>query len=212
MQIVDFSELGCVVMASGLGTRFGSNKLLAKLDDKTLIEHILATLRQAGLKHILIVTRSKDVAKLAQDLGYAVLLHELPYQSDTVALGVRHWLKSKLKFNSLLFTTGDQPLLKSATLQQLCTNFLEVYNQKHSPLIFRLGTIQDNKLIPGNPVIFSKEFFPELLTLPQDKGGSVLCKKYPDLVHILETNQQELFDIDTQEDLQQLQAQTLQQK
>jgi len=202
MTSSDFSKLGCVIMASGLGTRFGSNKLLAKLKGYTLIEHTIDTLKQAGLTNILVVTRSLELQQLVQRLNHAVLLHALPYQSDTVALGVKYWQSSKLSLEGLLFATGDQPLLKSETVQKLCQAYITNYQASPTPQMLRLAYQKDKEIIPGNPVIFSPQLWPELLQLPQDKGGAVLCRQYPRLVQTILVNPQELIDIDTQEDLQ----------
>lgn len=36
-------RIGCLIMAAGNASRFGSNKLAAKVDGKMLIEHALET-------------------------------------------------------------------------------------------------------------------------------------------------------------------------
>ena len=41
-------RIGCLIMAAGNASRFGSNKLAAKVDGKMLIEHALETLERAG--------------------------------------------------------------------------------------------------------------------------------------------------------------------
>ena len=75
--------------------------------------------------------------------------------------------------------------------------------------IFRLGHRFKNDPDPlvGSPVLFSNGFFPELLTLPEGKGGSVLLHKYPTLVHTACIAQpEELADTDTPAALAQLEA------
>ena len=41
-------RIGCLIMAAGNASRFGSNKLAAKVDGKMLIEHALEALERAG--------------------------------------------------------------------------------------------------------------------------------------------------------------------
>ena len=66
--------------------------------------------------------------------------------------------------------------------------------------------MEPNSLV-GSPVLFSNGFFPELLTLPEGKGGSVLLHKYPTLVHTACIAQpEELADTDTPAALAQLEA------
>ncbi len=205
MHAKDYSQIGVVVMASGLSKRFGSNKLLAELWGRPLLEHSLLALKQAGLSKIIVVTRSPSLRELLDKHGLKSILHSLPYQSDTVALGVQYWLESGLELKGLLFLAGDQPLLQPATLQRLCSSFLASYEVEPRAHIFRLAKLVKGELIPGNPVLFSPELFPELLQLPQDKGGSALCKKYPQLVQTVLAEPQELLDVDTKEDLEEIQ-------
>ena len=57
----------------------------------------------------------------------------------------------------------------------------------------------------GAPVLFSKEYFSELAELPPKSGGSYLVRKYPEMVEKIEASEEyELMDIDTKEDLEQL--------
>ena len=57
----------------------------------------------------------------------------------------------------------------------------------------------------GNPVIFSKEYFNELYSLKEDKGGRTVVNKYPqECFYFIIENEKELYDIDYQSDLQKL--------
>ena len=67
----------------------------------------------------------------------------------------------------------------------------------------------DNDPTPlvGSPVLFESSFFSELLTLPENKGGNVLLKKYPAQVRtVCIAAPMELLDADTPEVLQQLEV------
>ena len=77
------SEIGCVIMASGLAKRFGSNKLLAEFDRKPLLCRAFAVTE--GL-HRVVVTRSTEVQALCEKYGIPVLHHAHPLRSDTVRL------------------------------------------------------------------------------------------------------------------------------
>ena len=83
------SEIGCVIMASGLAKRFGSNKLLAEFDRKPLLCRAFAVTE--GL-HRVVVTRSIEVQTLCEECGISVLHHALPFRSDTVRLGLEYLL------------------------------------------------------------------------------------------------------------------------
>lgn len=74
-------------MASGMGTRFGSNKLMAKLNGTPLIQYVIQATENRFEKRV-VVTRHDEVAKVCQALGAEAVLHSKPHRNDTVRLGM----------------------------------------------------------------------------------------------------------------------------
>ena len=184
--------IACIIMASGLGNRFGENKLLYKIQNKPLLQYILETTAKLPFIERIVVTRHQEVVNLCTSLNVKVFLHEEPYQSDTIRIA----LEKLGEHTGYMFCTGDQPFLKPASLEKLCAKFLEAPNFIHRTAF---------KNTPGNPVIFPIKFKNELLALPQDKGGAYLTKKYPEQVRYIPVQDSlELYDIDTKEDLERL--------
>ena len=156
------------------------------------MQHILNITSNLFVQRI-IVTRHAEIKKLCDEQRIPCLLHSEPYLSDTVRLGVQSILQQKQEVQGLLFATSDQPLLQQASLIRLCHSFMQ---QPHK--IHRLYAGET----PGNPLIFPLSLADELQQLPQDKGGGVLAKKYPELVvRVPVQDKYELFDVDTQENL-----------
>lgn len=61
--------------------------------------------------------------------------------------------------------------------------------------------------VPGAPVLFPSWAFDELRSLPHGKGGGYVAKAHAECVRAIEVSSEwELFDVDTRDDLQQLQA------
>ena len=81
------APLGCVVMASGLGRRFGGNKLLAELGGKPLIRWVLDVTEGLFARRV-VVTRHPEIEALCRRQGVEALLHGLPWRSGTVRLGL----------------------------------------------------------------------------------------------------------------------------
>ncbi len=81
-------RLACVLMASGLGQRFGGNKLLAPFHGEPLICRILKATDLPLFSRRVVVTRHPEIAKLCEEMGIQTVLHSFPYRSDTVRLGV----------------------------------------------------------------------------------------------------------------------------
>ena len=183
-----YGKLGCVVMASGLGKRFGGNKLMADFRGEPLICRALSASR--GIFHRrVVVTRHEDVAALCRRLGMDVVLHRLPFRSDTVRLG----LEAVGAVSGCLFLPGDQPLLRRETLAALA---LAAVN---GPEFIWRPAFGDT---PGAPVLFPRWTFPELSTLPEGKGGGVVVKKYPEHLRTVGVRDEyELMDADSPQDL-----------
>lgn len=201
-------SLGCVLMASGLSTRFGSNKLLASFEGQPLLCRAFAATDTPWLTARIVVTRSVQVQALCEEWNIPALLHTLPGRNDTVRLGLSALLAQSPDLAGCMFLPGDQPLLRRATVEQLLAAFAQAQKETER-VIFRLGAKAKDgpDTLVGSPVLFSNSFFPELLTLPEGKGGSVLLRKYPAWVHTVCIAQpEELADTDTPAALAQLEA------
>ena len=113
------SNLVAVVMAAGKGTRMKSKlpKVMHSLAGKTLIEHVLDTVSQAGIERTLVVVGHGRE-------GIEACIHqraEIVVQEDQ--LGTGHAVMQAIPFledaHTVLVLSGDQPLLKSETLLAL---------------------------------------------------------------------------------------------
>lgn len=184
-----FPDTGCVIMASGLGTRFGGNKLMADFLGRPMITWILDATENLFAKRI-VVTRHTAVETLCRQRGIDVILHELPHRSDTIRLGIDAMDNT---VSSCIFCPGDQPLLSTETLQTM------LLASKQSPeYIWQLS----HENIPSAPVLFPKWTFEELRHLPEGKGGNLVAKKYAPLVRFVPAiNSFECSDVDSPEDL-----------
>lgn len=184
---------GCIIMASGLGTRFGSNKLMASLDGKPLIAHVIRACDGLFAKRVA-VTRHRDVAQLCRNLGMEAIMHDEPLRSDTVRLG----MQAMGGCDTVTFIQADQPLISANTLAALLRDA-----EAHPDLIWRVGF----QGTPGAPVLFPSWVFDELRALPPGKGGGFVAKAHARCVRCIEAaSEWELFDVDTVQDLEVLQA------
>ena len=182
-------KIGCVIMASGLARRFGSNKLLHDFHGEPVMCRILETMAAAPLAARVVVTRHPEIRDLCEKRKIPVVLHDLPEQSDTVRLGVEYLLEACPEMTGCMFAASDQPCLTVQSVANLCAAFEDAPEK-----IWRLswqGTV-------GNPVLFPKSTFAELLNLPVGKGGGAVVKKHPKLVDTVEVaDERELVDVDT---------------
>lgn len=183
-----FPNLGCVIMASGLGKRFGGNKLMADFCGKPMIQRALDATEGLFSRRV-VVTRHASVAELCRAQNVDVILHELPYRSDTVRLG----LEALGDLDGCMFLPGDQPLLRRETVALLLESRRENPNRIIRP------AYEDTE---GSPVLFPAWTFPELRNLPEGKGGGVVIQKHiHEVCRVPISNPFELADADTPETL-----------
>ena len=206
-----FGKLGCVIMASGLGKRFGGNKLMAELKGKPLIQYALDA-TEGIFERRVVVTRHKEVEELCRRQGVPVVFHSLPYRSDTVRLGleslgartdagksgteaeIKIALPAENGLEGCMFCPGDQPMLGRETVASLA---LCAASGKNT--IWRAAWNGQE----GSPVLFPAWVFPELLALPEGKGGGFAAGKHRELVRTVSARSQwELKDVDCLEDLE----------
>ena len=101
-------------MASGVGTRFGGNKLMAELCGAPLVGHVVRATDGLFSRRV-VVTRHADVAALCETLGAQVILHDEPCRNDTVRLG----MEAMDGCDTVTFVQGDQPLIRPASIVAL---------------------------------------------------------------------------------------------
>ena len=186
-----FPKIGCVIMASGLGRRFGGNKLMADFHGKPMIQRALDATEGLFARRV-IVTRHESVAELCRGQNLDVVLHDLPHRNDTVRLG----LEALGDLDACMFLPGDQPLLRRETVAMLLHNWMQHPDCMVRPIY---------ESTEGSPVLFPSWTFPELNHLPEGKGGNFVVKNHPqDLICISVSDPCELADADTQEALERL--------
>ncbi len=183
----------CIIMASGLGKRFGSNKLLTSLQGKPLFSYALSATALSCIAGRVIVTRYPEIKDYCQKNDVSCILHDMPDRNDTIALGVNFFLKEAPEASGFLFLPADQPCLTQRSVSLLCTTFLQ-----NPDKICRLS-YQD---IAGTPVIFPACYQNDLLCLPPKNGGSFIIKQHPkQVLFVPAADKRELMDVDTPEDL-----------
>lgn len=179
-----FGNTGCVVMASGVGKRFGSNKLMADFRGEPLLCRALDATEGIFARRV-VVTRHREVEQLCRGWKVECLLHDLPQRSDTVRLG----LEALQGVESCLFCPGDQPLLCRDTVAAMALCALQ------EPQSIWRAAFEGR---PGAPVLFPGWAFPELRSLPEGAGGGAVIQKHPERVRLLPVrDERELMDADT---------------
>jgi CTP:molybdopterin cytidylyltransferase MocA len=182
-------KITAIVLAAGKSSRMGSNKLLLKLENKTIIEHILDNLAEY---ETIVVTgyQSEEIEPFIKQFGVQMVLNQ-EYERGMVSsfqTGLQV-LNSDVEavFIVLSDTFGFKPeLLKKMELKMASTGA-----QLVSP------TFQGRL---GHPVLVSKELFQEFLDLSFDESmKDVVIRHKKEHEHIIGSIWTKI-DLDTPDD------------
>lgn len=185
-------RLGCVLMASGLGARFGGNKLLEKVDGLPMATRAMRAMPADCFAARVLVTRWPDVAALCGGEGFAAIPN--PDRENDPAVTIRLGLAALPPgLDGCLFAVCDQPWLTAQSVRRLCAAFAAC-REKPAALSW-----QGQR---GNPILFPASLFPALRTLPPGRTGR-FCLAQSGLTPLLVEagDARELADVDMREDL-----------
>lgn len=111
-----------LVLAAGAATRFGGPKMLARLDGRPILEHVLRALRDAGVGPIVVVLgREADAVEAAvawQD-EHRVRVSEAGPLSGSLAAGMTAIGGLVPPPDGVLIALGDQPRTRPSVLRML---------------------------------------------------------------------------------------------
>lgn len=186
-------KLGCVVMAAGNAARFGENKLAAQLRGRSLILRALEAVPPECFSNVVVVTQYPEIMRLAEKFHFAALCNNHPEYgvSHTIELG----LTTLRDCQGVMFLVSDQPLLRRESVAALARLWRE-----HPGDLAALS----HGGVRGNPCVFPQRYFPELLELREDHGGSAVIRRHEEHLRLLEVPAEELADVDTVQALEAL--------
>ena len=119
-------KLGCVIMASGEGKRFGSNKMLADIYGEPLIQRTIESVPKGF--DVVVTTRWPQVAEICRELRCVCALHDGALRSESVRAGLA--CGAERNWKGCLFLPGDQPLVSSDSFEAMVRAFDEC-GRKH---------------------------------------------------------------------------------
>src|SRR6202022_2831598 len=160
-----------ILLAAGLSTRFGRQKLLQPYRGELLVRKIARCFLDAGL-HPVVAVVSKNPAFGDALAGLTLTMIENAHPevgiSSSIAIGLRALPKTT---NAALIGVADQPYLTVEAVEELVNAF--------SPGRIVVPRFGDHR---GNPPVFDRRFFHDLMRLRGDRGGQMVVNAHPDAV------------------------------
>jgi len=190
-------HVAAIVLAAGRSTRMGGpNKLLAELSGKKLVR--IATEQALASKASEVIVVTGHQAELVEQAlaGLKVKFVRNPDFAGGLASSVKSGIAAVSKdADGALICLGDMPLIDANLLDRL----IEAFDPDRGNLI--VVPVAEGRR--GNPVLWSRRFFSELLTLDGDIGARHLIAKHAEAVAEVPVDGESAFlDIDTPQALE----------
>jgi molybdenum cofactor cytidylyltransferase len=184
--------IAAIILAAGMATRMGQNKLLIEIDGRPLVARVADAALRAGLTSVVVVTgHEADRVRAALEGRPVTYAHNPDF-----AAGMAGSLKAGLAVLpadalGTLVCLGDMPDVSSAHISRIVAAF---------PADGRAICVPTRHGRRGNPVLLGRPFFAEMQALTGDVGARGLIAKHPDLVReIAMDDDAVLTDLDTAE-------------
>lgn len=185
-----------ILLAAGLSTRMGTQKLLMPFGKSTVFETTLQNLISSGLGRVFAVL-SQEVFEYISNKNYPLdyTINHFPKrgQSSSLLLG----LESIANNQDFCVMLADMPLIKSENIIKLHEAFTSMPPDKTALLPYR-------QKVFGHPV-FCRHIWRERLKMAsQDMGGKKIFSFFDDEIFKIEADDEHFMDIDTKSDYEKL--------
>jgi Uncharacterized MobA-related protein len=184
------TKIGALVLAAGNSSRFGSNKLLFKIDGKSVLERTLLALSGFKFWKTAVVVSNTDFDDILGNHVEKILNKQISLGiGKSIALGTIYLRK---EVSGILILLADQPLLTLDDIKKMTDVFLG------DPTKIVACSV-DGEI--RNPIIFPTGYFDELIKLSGDRGARGLANSHIDNIVRVEVDSSHLLDIDSIQDV-----------
>ena len=190
-------NVAAVILAAGRSTRMGGpNKLLAELDGKKLVRIAAEQALASKASEVVVVTGHQAELVEKALAGLNVRFVRNPEFAGGLASSVKAGIAAVPdNADGAVICLGDMPLISAGLIDRL----VEAFAPDRGNLI--VVPVADGRR--GNPVLWSRRFFKELMTLDGDIGARHLIAKHAEAVAEVPVEGQSAFlDIDTPQALE----------
>ncbi|MGU9980527.1 NTP transferase domain-containing protein [Phreatobacter sp. HK31-P] len=196
-QVMDHApRIAAIVLAAGRSTRMGGpNKLLARIDDVPLVRHAAQAALGAGLADVVVVTGHQEAAVRGALAGLDLRFAHNPGFAEGLSTSLKAGLAVLDEtVDAVVVLLGDMPRISSGLVRRLVDAFAADAG-RHIVV-----PVADGRR--GNPVLWGRRFFPELLRVTGDQGGRAILAASPEAIAEVPADLDDVhLDLDTPEAL-----------
>lgn len=189
------TKIAAIVLAAGLSSRMGANKLLTDLNGKPLLRYAVEAAADSMVDCVIVVTGNEADKAEAALKGLRVTSVRNPQYTKGLSTSLKAGVAALPKaFDGALILLGDMPQISSAFIDRMIVAF-DPGDRRAICVAARHGR-------RGNPVLWARRFFPEIMALEGDVGAKHLMAMNAELVcEVGADDDGPITDIDTPEAL-----------
>jgi molybdenum cofactor cytidylyltransferase len=186
-------QVAAIVLAAGGSTRMGRTKQLLAIDGQPMVRLVTETVCAAGLAQVAVVVgaQARAVENALSGLPIEVVVNDA--WSEGLSSSIRAGLGAlQQEIRAVVVVLADQPGLTPQAIEALVAR----YRATGAPIValFHQGR-------RGNPVLFDRSLFPELLAVEGDCGGRTVVAHHAEEVERVDVEDRRVvMDIDTWHD------------
>jgi molybdenum cofactor cytidylyltransferase len=189
-----------LVLAAGLSRRMGRPKLLLPVRGRPVVRLAVEQVRAGGIEAVFVVAgherNAVEAALEGVDARVVHNAHPERGQGESIRVGIG---ALPTEADAVLIALGDQPILAADVIPRLRAAFVDTGRPIVAPRYL------DGR---GNPVLFARTVFPELLALTGDRGARDVVDGDPTRVALIDVPRPMPRDLDTVEDYERFLAWT----
>ena len=183
-----------IVLAAGKSTRMGYHKMLAEVDGQPMLKVVVKNVLASSVDEVIVVTGHGATDCEAALAGLKVRLVHNPDYATGLASSLRVGIGAAGKADAVVVCLGDMPRVAGSLIDRMIAAFNP---DEHRSIV--MPTFEGRS---GNPVLWSADCFPRLLTLTGDKGARHLIESLRGEATEIEADDAGVLqDVDTPEDM-----------
>ena len=182
-------QVAAIVLAAGRARRFGAQKLLAPFGGATVLRSVIERLRASNVTRVVVVTgpRAEELrATLAGlDVEWATNPDPSRGMSSSIVAGLA---VARAAAEAVVIALGDQPMIEPTVVDRM----IDLWQQGTRPVV--APRYRGKR---GNPVLFDRALFEELLRLQGDRGARDFLEAHAANIGVVDVDAAAPLDVDT---------------
>lgn len=186
-----------LILAAGMSKRLGQPKQLLPYRGTTLLGWAIAQAEasQALDEVLLVLGHAREDILARVTLGRAQPVTNVEFSEGCAASYRAGLAAANPRAQGVMILLSDQPGIDTAAIERVAT----AWRAEGSTIL-----TASYQAVPGHPLLFDRQLFPQLAALHGDKAAWKLVDQHPEWVRSIEMNRPLPKDVDTQADYQTL--------